>query len=152
MRRNHRMSRAAVSLAAVCASLVGYAALAQSTDMPAPDAVSMRVRQAHPEYVTERADLIAAVAAYNGKEASFKTACHGVDEDDTARIASCRSQQASLRAEKASLLARLRSFSADVNQASHAAECLPPTSRPQIGGATEIQGTVYIYLLEGKVK
>ena len=150
MRRNHRMSRAAVSLAAFCASLVGYAALAQSTETLDVATVPACARAAHPTYSAAGNELIGAVASYNAKEKAFGSACHEVDADDAARMSSCQSQQASLRAEKASLLARLRAFNADVDTATHEAACSPPSSRPLIGGATEIQGTVYWETSDGR--
>jgi len=76
------MSRAAVSLAAVCASLVGYAALAQSTSPTEPAELTMRMEMEHPELPQMRGDLIGAIASFNAKEAAFRSGCQEVDEDD----------------------------------------------------------------------
>ena len=130
MRRNHRMSRAAVSLAAICALLVGYAALAQSTSPSEPAELTMRMEMEHPELPQMRGDLIGAIASFNAKEAAFRSGCQEVDEDDSARMASCRSQQASLTQEKAGLLTRIKAFNATVDEANLATESTPVHSPP----------------------
>src|SRR5260370_12647421 len=52
---------------------------AQNEPMPDVAAVTMRVRQAHPEYLSNRAELNAAVAAFNPRATPVNAAWQGID-------------------------------------------------------------------------
>ena len=139
-------------LAAVCCvfGLSMRQASAQDDALPTPDALTMRVQIAHPEYVKQRDELVAAVSAFTAKAQAFNTACGAVPSSDTAAVASCQSQYGPLIAERAALLARLKAFHAAVDEATQASESPPAGPHPQIGGSTEIQGTVYWETSDGR--
>jgi hypothetical protein len=117
----------------------GQFVVAQDATLPEAATVTMRVRQAHPEYPKQRADLLAAIEAFNEKAKAFTIACHGVDPDDAARMSSCRSQQAALQAEKNGLLAQLKGFNAGVEETlEHGA--FKPSGNGMVGGTGWIVG------------
>lgn len=114
----------------------GYA---QSGDMPDLSGLTMRVRQAHPEYTEQRANLSAAVLAFNTEATQFNSDCGSIEADDTAKIQNCKSQLARLQAERDSLIARLQSFNALV---AAALEFAPyrPSGNAMVGGTGWIVG------------
>lgn len=82
--------------------------------MPALSGLTMRVRQAHPEYARQRAELGAAVSAFNTMATQFNTDCGSIGADETAKIQNCKSRLAQLQAERDVLIARSTSFNNDV--------------------------------------
>src|SRR5260370_20335075 len=112
---------------------------AQNEPMPDVAAVTMRVRQAHPEYVSNRAELNAAVAAFNARATAFNAACKGIDPDDAARLNNCRAQLSALQAERAGLLAPVKAFNATVQQAMATAP-YKPSSNGTVGGKGRVAG------------
>lgn len=112
---------------------------AQDAAMPDVSPVTMRVRQAHPEYVQQRNALNAAVAAFDAEATQFNADCAAVHSSDTGAIASCQNRLAQLQAERAGLVARLKSFNADVEDA---LEHTPykPSGNGMVGGTGWIVG------------
>ena len=127
----------------ICCLLTTLAAarcgLAQDEGFPAAEALTMRVRQAHPEYAKRRSELIAEVAAFMAKADSFNTGCGAVHSSDTAAVASCQTQYVQLMAERAALMARLKAFNTGVEDA---LEHVPykPSGNGMVGGTGWIVG------------
>jgi hypothetical protein len=107
--------------------------------MPDLSGLTMRVRQAHPEYAKLRADLSAATTAFNAAATQFNSDCGSIDPDDTAKIQNCKSRLAQLQAERASLLARSNSFNADVAATLEHAP-YRPSGNGMVGGTGWIVG------------
>lgn len=104
-------------IAVLAAVLCSVPLPAQDDALPDLSKLTGAVRQAHPEFVAERAQLDAAVAAFNAEATQFNADCNSVDADNAAAVASCRSRLAQLQAERDSLIARLKAFNAEVKDA-----------------------------------
>jgi hypothetical protein len=89
---------------------------AQSDALPDLSELTTRVRQVHPEYVNQRADLSVAVAAFNVRATHFNSDCGSIDADDSAKVKSCQSQLAQLQAERSSLIRQVRAFNTNVEE------------------------------------
>jgi hypothetical protein len=107
--------------------------VAQSDPVFDLSALTTRVLQAHPQYAQQRADLRAAVVAFNAKATQFNSDCGSIDPDDKATMQSCQARLAQLQAERTSLVGRVASFNADVQEAiDH--EPYRPSGNGMVGG------------------
>ncbi len=135
MRKQQRAAALLISFA-VLAMGRGFA---QSAEMPDLSGLTMRVRQAHPDYTKQRANLSAAISAFNAEATQFNSDCGSIDAEDTAKIQNCKNRLAQLKAERDSLIARSRSFNADVAAALEHAP-YRPSGNGMVGGTGWIVG------------
>lgn len=140
--REKSLRPVAMPLAAFVVLLTGMCpllAVAQDNAVPDVSVLTMRVRQAHPEYIAQGAELRAAVAAFNAKATKFNNDCGSIDPDDKATLQSCHARLLQLQGEKAGLVARVGPFNSNVKDALENAP-YRPSGNGMVGGTGWIVG------------
>jgi hypothetical protein len=133
------VKRVIVAALAAWIVLAAGRGVAQSDAVPDLSTLTMRVRQTHPEYATQRTKLSAAIAAFNAKATQFNSDCDSIDPDDTTSLQSCRNRLAQLQAERSSLVGRVGTFNANVEEATKNAP-YRPSGNGMVGGTAWIVG------------
>jgi hypothetical protein len=136
------MNRVLPAAILACAIFAAGPAVAQTGGNDAvPDLTSltMRVRQTHPEYATQRTELGALVTAFNAKATQFNSDCGSIYPDDKATLQSCQIRLLQLQAERASLVGRVESFNSNVKDAVENAP-YRPSGNGMVGGTGWIVG------------
>jgi hypothetical protein len=134
------------------AAVLTFAASAAAQEIPPLVEVSSQVAAAHPELVSQRAELVQDRQALHARFDQHNLNCTNIDPENKPKIAQCTSEQATLLAELKAHIARSEGFNAAARSALSAAQSdqTRTNSTPPVTKHLEFRGDFYVLTADGR--